>query len=99
MARAFPILYARDVELTASFYERLGFERHFQLPPEGPAGYVALTRDESEMAVVSRQWPEEHYGIKPGDAPTSEMFIYVGGADHVFELLVEAERNPSVHLR
>ena len=90
MPRAFPVLYAGDVEQTATFYERLGFERHFQLPPEGPAGYVGLDRGGSELAVVERQWPIDHYGITPGDAPTSETFIYVDDVDAVVATLEAA---------
>jgi hypothetical protein len=33
--RAFPVIFAESVEATSSFYESLGFERHFQLPPSG----------------------------------------------------------------
>jgi len=40
--RAFPVVFARQVAASAEFYERLGFERHFQLPPEGEPGYVGL---------------------------------------------------------
>ncbi|HEY1367888.1 MAG TPA: hypothetical protein VGF23_12260 [Gaiellaceae bacterium] len=42
--RAFAVVYAADVRATAAFYERLGFERHFQVPPEGDPGYVGLRR-------------------------------------------------------
>ena len=82
--RAFPILYARDVEATATFYEALDFTRHFQLPDEGPAGYVGLRRDASEMAIVAEQWPNDRYGIPRGTGPTSEMFVYVHDADVTF---------------
>lgn len=51
--RAFPILYARDVEKTAAFYEALDFTRHFQLPPDRPAEYVGLRGGTSEIAVVA----------------------------------------------
>jgi hypothetical protein len=30
--RAFPVLYAKDVEGVAAFYVRLGFEEHFRMP-------------------------------------------------------------------
>ena len=83
-ARAFPIIYARDVEAAATFYETLDFTRHFQLPDDGPAGYVGLTRDASELAIVAEQWPNDHYGIPRGSGPTFEMFIYVDDADETF---------------
>jgi predicted lactoylglutathione lyase len=34
MSNAFPVIYARDVRAAASFYERLGFEQHYQFPTE-----------------------------------------------------------------
>ena len=79
--RAFPIVYARSVEATSKFYESLGFERHFQLPEEGEPGYVGLRRGDSEMAVVSRDWPEQQYGLTVGEGPRFEMFVYVNDAD------------------
>jgi hypothetical protein len=36
--RAFPVVYATDVERSARFWERLGFTRHFQLPADGAPG-------------------------------------------------------------
>ena len=82
--RAFPVLYARDVETTAAFYESLGLTRHFQLPAEGPAGYVGLKNQLSEMAIVAEQWPNDRYGIPRGPGPSFEMFIYVDDADATF---------------
>ena len=37
--RAFPVIFATRVTATAEFYQRLGFTKHFQLPPDGE--YVA----------------------------------------------------------
>jgi lactoylglutathione lyase len=82
--RAFPILYAADVEASAAFYESLGFNRHFQLPPDGPAGYVGLRDGATEMAIVAEQWPLDHYGTPRGPGPTFEMFVYVDDADATF---------------
>ena len=79
--RAFPIVYASDVEATAHFYESLDFDRHFQLPEEGEPGYVGLRRGDSEMAVVSRSWPDQQYGLPVGAGPRFEMFVYVDDAD------------------
>jgi catechol 2,3-dioxygenase-like lactoylglutathione lyase family enzyme len=93
--RAFPVLYAIDVETTARFYERLGFTRHFRLPPDGPAGYVGLRRDEADLAVVARAWPRDLYGVTAGDAPTSEMFIYVADIEATFGSL-EADGVPVI---
>ena len=94
--RAFPIVYAADVEVTAGSYEALGFGRHFQLPPEGPAGYVGLRRGASEMAVVSEQWPADHYGMQRGSGPVFEMFVYVDDAD---DAVARLERSGAAVIR
>jgi lactoylglutathione lyase len=73
-------VYAANVDATAQFYERLGFARTFQLPPEGEPGYVSLLRGSSEVAVVERQWPVDQHGIEAGTA-SFEMFVYVPDAD------------------
>ena len=69
--RAFPVVYANDVDTLARFYEQLGFVRGFQLPPEGEGepGYVSLSRGTSEMAIVSSDWPRDQYGLAMGDRP------------------------------
>jgi lactoylglutathione lyase len=85
--RAFPVIFASRVSATALFYERLGFMRHFQLPPEGDPGYVALRRGAHELAVVDAQWPADQYGQAVGDAPRFEMFVYVDDVDHAVEQL------------
>src|SRR4051812_20060572 len=79
--RGFPIIYAAGVERSARFYEQLGYERHFQLPEEGEPGYVGLRMDTSELAIVSRDWPEQQYGLEVGTEPRFEMFIYVDDVD------------------
>jgi len=88
--RAFPVVYAVRVEATAGFYERLGFERHVQLPADGEPGYIGLRRDDSELAVVAREWPVNQYGLSVGTAPNFEMFVYVEDVDGVVDLLREA---------
>jgi lactoylglutathione lyase len=88
--RAFPVVYAHHVDTTARFYERLGFERHFQLPPDDEPGYVGMRRGSSELAVVAREWPSDRYDIEAGDAPTFEMFVYVDDADATIEQLAGA---------
>jgi hypothetical protein len=47
VSRAFPVVYASDVEREAQFWEMLGFRRHFQLPADGDPGYVGLRSDDS----------------------------------------------------
>ncbi len=70
---------------TAAFYERLGFERHFQLPPEGEPGYVGLRRGVFEVAVVASAWPYEQYGASVGDGVRFELFVYVDEVDRLVE--------------
>ena len=85
--RAFPVVFAAHVSTTAAFYERLGFERHFQLPPEDEPGYVGLRRGAYEVAVVAAGWPSEQYGASMGDGVRFELFVYVDGLDRLVEEL------------
>jgi lactoylglutathione lyase len=80
--RAFPVLYAKDVEGVAAFYVRLGFREHFRLPaPDGSAGYVGLRRDASELAVTTEDSPRMLAGVEPGPGPRHELFVYVEDVD------------------
>lgn len=89
--RAFPVTYASDVEATASFWELLGFRRHFQLPPEGEPGYVGLIRDGGgELAVTHQQWVSDRYGLSPGSGPRFEMYVYVEDLEATLVRLTEA---------
>ena len=81
--RAFPVIYSRAVEQLASFYQRLGFEPHFRLPPEGEAGYVGLRRGETDLAIVNAQWPEQQLGVQVGSQPRFELFVYVEDVDEL----------------
>jgi lactoylglutathione lyase len=86
--RAFPVVYAQKVTATVSFYERLGFERHFQMPPEGEPGYVGLRRGTYELAVVDAQWPADQLGETAATgrpAPRFEMYVYVDDVDAMVE--------------
>lgn len=87
--RSFPVVYARGVEQTARFYERLGFRRHSQLPAEGEPGYVGLRRGEggSELAVVSDQWPHAQFQLDVSRGPRFEMYVYVADVDRTAEEL------------
>ena len=85
--RAFPIVFAAQVARAASFYELLGFERHFQLPPDGEPGYVGLRRGSHEIAIVSNDWPEQQYGWPVGEGVRFEMFVYVDEVDQTVEEL------------
>ncbi len=80
--RAFPVLYAKDVELVAGFYEQLGFEEHFRMPgQDGSAGFVGLARDGTELAVVTEDSPRTLAGVDPGPGPRHELFVYVEDVD------------------
>jgi lactoylglutathione lyase len=89
--RAFPVVYASDVEAVASFWELLGFRRHVQLPPAGEAGYVGLTRDGAgELAVTHEQWAADRYGLARASGPRFEMYVYVGDLDAMLARLITA---------
>jgi lactoylglutathione lyase len=80
--RAFPVLYARDVEAVAGFYARLGFAETFRLPaPDGTPGFVALRRDDAELGVTTEDSPRLLAGVEPGPGPRHELFVYVADVD------------------
>jgi lactoylglutathione lyase len=86
--RAFPVIYARDVERSVRFYQQfLGFEPHFRLPAEGEAGYVGLRRGSYELAVVTTQSPQQLIGVTVGSEPRFELFVYVDDVDQTVERL------------
>jgi len=85
--RAFPVIYATDVQRLVQFYEELGFGVTFRLPEEGEAGYVTMCRDESELAVVDADWPQEQIGAALGTEPRFEMFVYVDDLEHTLDEL------------
>ena len=80
--RAFPVLYASDVERVAAFYSQLGFEETFRMPGEsGTPGYISLRRDAAELAVTTEDSPRILAGVEPGPGPRHELFIYVEDVD------------------
>jgi lactoylglutathione lyase len=89
--RAFPVIYAKDVEAVASFYARLGFEEHFRLPQEdGTPGFVGLRRDQAELGVVTEASPRILAGVEPGPGPRHELFVYVEDVDATVAALRDA---------
>ena len=89
--RAFPVVYASDVEAVASFWGLLGFRRHVQLPPEGEPGYVGLTREGGgELAVTHEQWAFDRYRLSPGSGPRFEMYVYVDDLEAMLAQLIDA---------
>jgi lactoylglutathione lyase len=89
LSRAFPVFYATDVERAATFWERLGFERHYQLPPEGEPGYVGLRTGPAEVGVTNAQWATDRYGMTMGTGPRVEMYVYVSDLDGLIRQLRE----------
>ncbi|MFI6206019.1 VOC family protein [Streptomyces sp. NPDC051041] len=87
--RAFPLIFADRVTATAEFYERLGFTRQRQNPPEGEPTYIALRRGQAELAVVASAWPETQYGAPAGTGPRFEMFVLVDDLDTTLRRLAE----------
>jgi lactoylglutathione lyase len=80
--RAFPVLYAKDVERVAAFYIALGFEEHVRLPaPDGSAGFIGLRRGTAELAVTTEDSPRMLAGVEPGPGPRHELFVYVEDVD------------------
>ena len=85
--RAFPVIYAHEVQPMVDFYEELGFSISFRLPDEGEAGYVTMGRDEAELAIVDAEWPARQTSLEMGIDPRFEMFIYVDDLEGTVEAL------------
>jgi lactoylglutathione lyase len=80
--RAFPVLYARNVDAVAAFYVRLGFEEDVRMAsPDGSTGYVGLRRGAAELAVTTEDSPRTLAGVEPGPGPRHELFVYVDDVD------------------
>lgn len=80
--RAFPVLYAKDVERVAGFYAALGFEEHVRLPgADGRPGFIGMRRDAVELAVTTEDSPRVLAGVEPGPGPRHELFVYVEDVD------------------
>ena len=85
--RAFPVLYAHDVQPMVDFYEELGFAITFRMPEHGEAGYVTMVRDEAELAIVDAEWPTQQMQVSMGTEPRFEMFVYVEELEETVEAL------------
>jgi lactoylglutathione lyase len=83
--RAFPVIFAQRPSVTADFYERLGFVRHVQLPPDGEPGYIGLRRGGYELAVVDMSWPADQYSGTVSAGMRFEMFVSVDDVDAAIE--------------
>jgi len=89
--RAFPVVYSRDVERSARFYQSLGFQEHFRLPPQGDAGYIGLRRGSYELAVTTIDSPQQLIGVQVGSGPRFEMFVYVDDVDETLAALRDGD--------
>ena len=87
MLRAFPVIYANEVQPMVDFYEELGFSISLRMPEEGEAGYVTMGRDEAELAIVDAEWPARQTSLEMGVDPRFEMFIYVDDLEGTVEAL------------
>ena len=85
--RAFPVVYAHEVQPMVEFYEDLGFSISFRLPEQGEAGYVTMVRDEAELAIVDAEWPAQQTSLEMGTDPRFEMFVYVDDLEGTVEAL------------
>jgi lactoylglutathione lyase len=84
--RAFPVIYAENVERVAAFYQVLGFVEHARLPDQdGSAGFIGLRRDGAELAVTTESSPRLLAGVEPGPGPRHELFVYVADVDATVE--------------
>jgi lactoylglutathione lyase len=84
-------VYTRDVQASAAFYERLGFAKHFQFPPDSDEpGYVGMRRDESDLGIVDESSPRELVGLTIGDGPRFELFVYVDDVDETIDSMRDA---------
>ena len=94
--RAFPVLYAKDVEAVAAFYAGLGFEEHARMPgPDGAAGFIGLRRDTAELAITTEDSPRMLAGVEPGPGPRHELFVYVADVDATVARLDSVLRAPA----
>ncbi|HKA70040.1 MAG TPA: VOC family protein [Actinomycetes bacterium] len=76
---AFPIITVADLPATRRFYERLGFAKTYQFPPDGEPGFVAMERGASSI------------GISANENATGDRFgywVYVDDVDDMLDALV-----------
>ena len=85
--RAFPVVYAHEVQPMVEFYEELGFSISFRIPEQGEAGYVTMVRDEAELAIVDAEWPARQTSLEMGTDPRFEMFVYVDDLEGTVDAL------------
>jgi lactoylglutathione lyase len=90
--RAFPIVYVRDVKRSAAFYaDRLGFHEIFRMPPGDEAGYIGLELEDSRLGIVDEAWPADRIGVRRGDGPRFELWVYVDDVESTIAQLRDGD--------
>lgn len=74
-----PVLGARDVSASVTFYQRLGFTLVFMDSPTSPR-YAAVTRDHCELHL---QWQDESQWHGSTDRPTFRFLV--ADVDRLFQ--------------
>ena len=78
-ARAFPVLYSRSVSTSERFYQQLGFEETFRLPPEGEPGFELFVYVDDVDAEAKRF--QSALLKPPVNMPWGERIAYVRDPD------------------
>lgn len=90
--RAFPVLYAKNVEQVAAYYSGLGFVEQVRLPgQDGSPGFIGLRRDGAELAVTTEDSPRMLAGVEPRPGPRHELFVYVDDVDATVDAMRAGE--------
>ncbi len=76
-----PVLMSRDVSVSVSFYQRLGFSLTFQDRPSDPK-YAVVARDGVELHL---QWQDESHWTYPIDRPTYRFLVQ--DVDELYSML------------
>jgi lactoylglutathione lyase len=86
----FPIIYARDVARSESFYcQAFGFEAVYRFPPEGPSDFVYLQLERAGIGLGAADGENVHgLPVAPG-AGSFELCLYVDDMDQVCTRLRE----------
>ncbi|NHA69286.1 VOC family protein [Phycicoccus flavus] len=63
------VLFCDDVDRTADFYRRVGFEEAFRSPAEGPARHVDLVLDGARIGLAGHDASSEDHGFPTNREP------------------------------
>jgi lactoylglutathione lyase len=90
--RAFPIIYTPRGQALGGLLRRPA-----RLPRDLPhsagddAGYIGLELEDSRLGIVDEAWPAERIGVRRGDAPRFELWVYVDDVDATVERMRAAD--------